>query len=54
MWHDDHAPPHVHAEYQGFVAQINIGTGEIIGGTVAQKSCGDRQGMVPEAPGRTV
>ena len=30
MWHDDHPPPHVHVEYQGFVAQVSIETGDIL------------------------
>jgi len=29
MWHDDHPPPHIHAEYQGFEALVNIATGEV-------------------------
>ena len=32
MWHDDHPPPHVHVEYQGFEALVAILTGEIIEG----------------------
>jgi len=26
MWHDDHPPPHIHVEYQGFEALVNIRT----------------------------
>jgi len=32
MYWRDHAPPHLHAIYQGFEALIAIGTGEVIGG----------------------
>ena len=30
MWHDDHPPIHIHAEYQGFEALIAVKTGEIL------------------------
>jgi hypothetical protein len=29
MFHRDHAPPHVHAKYHGFEAQVRISDGEI-------------------------
>jgi hypothetical protein len=29
MWHDDHPPPHIHVEYQGFEALVNIMTGDV-------------------------
>ena len=29
MWHDDHPPPHIHFEYQGIEALVDIKTGEI-------------------------
>jgi len=32
MYWRDHAPPHLHAIYQGFEALIAIETGEVIGG----------------------
>lgn len=32
MFFGDHAPPHFHAEYQGFKAIFNIRTGELIEG----------------------
>jgi hypothetical protein len=54
MWHDDHPPPHVHVEYQGFVAQVSIETGEVMRGQLPKKSGGDCQRVVLEAPGRTV
>ena len=38
MWHDDHPPPHVHVEYQGFVAQVSIETGDIMRGQLPRKA----------------
>ncbi|MFH1604257.1 MAG: DUF4160 domain-containing protein [Pseudomonadota bacterium] len=38
MWHDDHRPPHVHVEYQGFEAFVEIGTGEISEGRLPKKA----------------
>lgn len=32
MWHDDHPPPHIHVQYQGFEALVNIRTGEVMAG----------------------
>lgn len=32
MYHDDHAPPHFHVEYQGHEALISIASGEVIVG----------------------
>ena len=32
MYWRDHAPPHIHAIYQGFEALIAIETGKVIGG----------------------
>ena len=29
LWHDDHPPPHIHVEYQGFEDLIKIATGEV-------------------------
>jgi hypothetical protein len=29
MFHRDHSPPHVHAKYHGFEAQVRIADGEI-------------------------
>ena len=37
MWHDDHPPAHIHAEYQGFEALLSIETGEIARGTLPRK-----------------
>ena len=38
MWHDDHPPPHVHVEYQGFEAFVEIRTGEINQGRLPKKA----------------
>ncbi len=38
MWHDDHPPPHIHVEYQGFEALVNIKTGEISRGELPSKA----------------
>ena len=38
MWHDDHPPPHIHVEYQGFEALVNIRTGEINEGRLPNKA----------------
>ena len=38
MWHDDHPPPHVHVEYQGFEAFVEIRTGEISEGRLPRKA----------------
>lgn len=29
MWHDDHPPPAIHVEYQGFEALVDVRTGEV-------------------------
>jgi len=36
MWHDDHPPPHIHVEYQGFEALVAIGTGEVSQGQLPE------------------
>lgn len=38
MYHDDHNPHHIHAEYQGFEAFILIETGEIYQGRLPKKA----------------
>ena len=38
MWHDDHPPPHIHVEYQGFEALVAIQTGEISEGRLPRKA----------------
>jgi Domain of unknown function (DUF4160) len=37
MWHDDHPPPHIHVEYQGFEAMVNIETGHVTEGQLPRK-----------------
>lgn len=37
MWHDDHPPPHIHVEYQGFEALVNIASGEVAEGELPRK-----------------
>ncbi|MCK7582889.1 MAG: DUF4160 domain-containing protein [Chromatiales bacterium] len=37
MWHDDHPPPHIHVEYQGFEALVQIDTGRILKGKLPKK-----------------
>lgn len=37
MWHDDHPPPHIHVEYQGFEALVDIATGQISEGELPRK-----------------
>jgi hypothetical protein len=37
MWHDDHPPAHIHAEYQGFEALIAIESGEVMQGNLPRK-----------------
>ncbi len=29
MWHDDHPPPHIHVEYQGFEALVEVQSGRV-------------------------
>ena len=38
MRHDDHPPPHIHAEYQGFEALVEIRTGEVKEGQLPKKA----------------
>jgi hypothetical protein len=37
MWHDDHPPPHIHVEYQGFEGLVEIKTGEVREGRLPRK-----------------
>ena len=37
MWHDDHPPPHIHVEYQGFEALVMIETGAVTQGRLPRK-----------------
>jgi len=38
MYHDDHNPPHFHAEYQGYEALVDIKNGKIIKGRLLKKA----------------
>jgi len=38
MYHDDHPPPHVHAEYQGYEAFIEIDTSTIFKGHLPRRA----------------
>lgn len=38
MWHDDHPPPHIHVEYQGFEALVDIRTGVIMDGRLPKRA----------------
>jgi len=38
MWHDDHPPPHIHVEYQGFEALIDVRSGKITEGRLPNKA----------------
>jgi hypothetical protein len=38
MYHDDHPPMHIHVEYQGNVALINIEDAKIIKGSLPNKA----------------
>jgi hypothetical protein len=38
MYHNDHAPPHFHVEYQGHEAFISIATGEVMDGELPKKA----------------
>ncbi len=38
MWHDDHPPPHIHVEYQGFEALVDVQTGKIREGRLPHKA----------------
>lgn len=47
MWHDDHPPLHIHVEYQGFEALVDIQTGLVAQGrlpsraaTIVREWCG--------------
>ena len=38
MYHDDHPPPHVHVEYQGHEAFVDISSGEILEGDLPRNA----------------
>jgi len=37
MFHDDHNPPHLHAEYGEHRAIVDIGSGKILGGKLPKR-----------------
>jgi len=53
MWHDDHPPPHIHAEYQGFEALVDIATGEVRDGSLLRKVAAIVKEWLSGAPDRT-
>jgi len=40
MWHDDHPPPHVPVEYQGYEALVDISSGEVTKGRLPKTAAG--------------
>ena len=38
MFYDDHPPPHFHAVYAGYNAQVVIATGEILRGSLPSRA----------------
>jgi hypothetical protein len=38
MYFDDHAPPHVHVEYQGHEALVAIKDGDIVNGNLPRRA----------------
>jgi hypothetical protein len=40
MYYNDHQPPHFHAEYNEYVAEIRIDTFEVIEGTLPRRVMG--------------
>lgn len=38
MYHDDHNPPHIHVEYQGHEALVEIADGDILVGSLPRKA----------------
>ena len=38
MYHNDHAPPHVHVEYQGWEAFVAIATGDVLDGRLPRQA----------------
>lgn len=55
MYFDDHAPPHIHVEYQGHEAFVAIETGDVIEGRLPRKAaqlvkewCGDHRTELAE------
>lgn len=40
MYYDDHVPPHFHARYGEFEAQILIASGEVLNGNLPRRALG--------------
>ncbi|UYM18525.1 DUF4160 domain-containing protein [Endozoicomonas euniceicola] len=38
MYHDDHPPPHIHVEYQGFEALVGIEGGAVLKGHLPKRA----------------
>lgn len=38
MYRPDHPPPHFHAQYGEYVAQVALGSGEILAGSLPQRA----------------
>jgi hypothetical protein len=38
MYHDDHNPPHFHAQYQGYEALIEIESGKVLEGRLPNRA----------------
>ena len=38
MYHADHPPPHIHVEYQGHEAFVEIATGDVIEGRLPRRA----------------
>ena len=38
MYHDDHNPPHIHVEYQGREAFVEISSGKILEGALPRRA----------------
>lgn len=45
MYHNDHAPPHFHASYQGFEALIRISDGSVMAGSLPKKGAAHCAGL---------
>jgi hypothetical protein len=40
MYYDGHVPPHFHARYGGFEAQVLIATGDVLNGHLPRRALG--------------
>ncbi|HLG12576.1 MAG TPA: DUF4160 domain-containing protein [Dehalococcoidia bacterium] len=40
MFYNEHEPPHFHAKYSGFSAQVNIGSGQVTRGDIPRRARG--------------